>query len=251
MKTGRRVLPLVFVTACAGILEPFGSTAGAQVSQDELTSRDAYKKGVDDRGRGFAPLTGVRNLRPVLFGVYYRSGANNSFATGHVRDNQNPLQDWALDQLCTQGFSDVVYLYRHNFATAKDRVDCQDASGQPRNLAYQSVVPTVGLNYKSSERKLLTLVRDHLEGRRPGRLLMHCWNGWHASGYMAAVTLRQFCGWSPVEAEQYFIDTAERTAAAPTAYKNLKERIRAFEPYADLSINESVRSNVCPSSGVK
>ena len=37
-----------------------------------------------------------------------------------------------------------------------------------------------------------------------GPVYLHCWNGWHASGYISALILKQFCGMSDIEATAYW-----------------------------------------------
>lgn len=51
---------------------------------------DTHSKITDNRGLGFRPLYGTRNVRVVLHGVMYRGGANNRYFYKR-RANMNPL----------------------------------------------------------------------------------------------------------------------------------------------------------------
>ena len=74
-----------------------------------------YYKMVQNKGEGEWTLQGVRNLRPVLNGVLYRSGANNKTAPFLNRTNDNPLAFQTLLNLRENGFGKAYYLYAKNF----------------------------------------------------------------------------------------------------------------------------------------
>ncbi|RZA00825.1 MAG: hypothetical protein EOP11_17940, partial [Proteobacteria bacterium] len=168
--------------------------------------KDATAKLVDDRGNGFEALYGVRNFRAVLNGVYYRGGANNYYHRTNKRGNENPLPNDGLMNLCEEGFTDAVYLYPTNAGTAPKITRCRTADGAENVLNYQQIT---GLDAKNN-RKLLTIVQNHLRNERLGGVYMHCWNGWHASGYAAAITLRQFCGFTGDQAAQYWTKNIDK-----------------------------------------
>jgi hypothetical protein len=206
-----------------------------------------YTKLVDNRGKQFPALEGVRNFRVVLDGVYYRGGADNSQRTG-PKANMNPLPTHGLQHLCEQGFTEAVYLYSTNCASAPHDVACQSDAGSGA-LEYQRIVaqlprqPAASKLLADNDRNLLTPIYEHLKGTRPGPIYMHCWNGWHASGYVAAIALRQFCEWSADAAIAYWTRNTDGNGAD---YGQVPERIKTFAPIPKLAISDSERRLVCP-----
>lgn len=201
--------------------------------------RDPYTKLVDNQGNGFTELYGTRNVRVVLHGVYYRGGANNTYNTYLKRSNTNPLQTMGLDNLCEQGFSDAVYLYSENYGSAPKSVKCRNKLNQDSSLSYNQVT---GLT-RGNEEKHLALVHQHIKGARKGPMYAHCWNGWHASGYVAAITLKQFCGWSASEADAYWVKNTDGNFAG---MDSIRKRVRDFVPLKNLLITNEERELICP-----
>ena len=66
---------------------------------------DQYQKITDSRGRGPSEVAGIRNLREVIPGILYRSGANGDMKYG-------PLNDTSVTKLCKQGFDSYFYDYK-------------------------------------------------------------------------------------------------------------------------------------------
>jgi hypothetical protein len=96
-------------------------------------------------------------------------------------------------------------------------------------------------DYPSEVRSVLeSLHRIIQEGR--GAMYVHCWYGVHASGYIAAVALMQFCGFSPEAAVEYW----NSNVAASIRYEKVQNMIRAFKPYPDLEISPGLQARVCP-----
>lgn len=179
-----------------------------------LPDRDA--KLVDNRGRGYEALAGTRNFRYVLSGKYYRGGKINSHG------NANPMTEAGLYNLCEEGFSDAVYLYSTNFRPKL--VECSKGT-----LRYHQISP---LAYRRSDQlRLLTMMRD-----APGSVYMHCWNGWHASGFVAAIALRQFCGYSADAAVAYWNKNTD--GANGPGYEKVRQQIRKFVPFEGLTMSK-------------
>jgi hypothetical protein len=64
-----------------------------------------------------------------------------------------------------------------------------------------------------------------------------CWNGWHASGYISALSLRQFCGVSKSNAVAYWIrNTDNNDGPEYDDYKN-NRRVRALYRFDDRHDN--------------
>lgn len=78
-----------------------------------------------------------------------------------------------------------------------------------------------------------------------GPVYLHCWNGWHASGYLAALMLKQFCGYNDVDAVDYW-DIATDGANTSPHYQIIRKKIRQFEPYPEFMISDSLGNKVCP-----
>ncbi len=203
--------------------------------------KDPYQKLVGNTGEGFDALYGVRNFRVVLDGIQYRGGANNSFNRTAPRSNMNPLPAEGLQRLCEQGFGLAIYLYAENFEKSEHEFRCNSIRG-PNTLRYIQVSP---LANEAEAFKILKHIRDTLEDYRHGPIYTHCWNGWHASGYISALSLRQFCGWSVEQAVDYWDRNTDGVNTEP-AYEKVRIRIRNFVPAKELQISDALRASVCP-----
>jgi hypothetical protein len=97
------------------------------------------------------------------------------------------------------------------------------------------------------------MVHAKLTGTADSRpMLVHCWNGWHASGITSALVLRQFCGINGDEAVAYWNCNTDGACIGPKgsaeakSFNKIRARIRAFTPYEDLKISNEIRDKVCP-----
>ena len=201
--------------------------------------RDPYSKLVNYEGNGYEPLYGVRNFRVVLQGVYYRGGSNNTHNRYDVRKNSNPLEGEALVNLCKEGFSESVYLYATNYRSEPHSITCRTRAGETNHLQYRQINALLGHN----EHEQLTRIFDHIKGKMPGPIYDHCWNGWHASGYIAAMSLIQFCGFTHAQADAYWV---KNTDGNYTKESGIRKKLAAFKPFSDLQITKSERDLICP-----
>lgn len=199
---------------------------------------DVDTKLTNNTGDGYDALYGTRNFRTVLHGIYYRGGANNKFHRDNKRSNMNPLPTDGLNNLCQEGFSEAMYLYEENFASAPKLMSCATSS-QPNKLDY---VQVDGLT-KGNEHQLLTKIWQHIKGVKPGPIYAHCWNGWHAWGYVAAISLQQFCGWTQGEARAYWVTNTDGNSKG---YEHVEKRVLAFQPFNDLKITMEEQALICP-----
>jgi hypothetical protein len=204
----------------------------AQVDRYRLLLQliDPYKKLAADRD-----IHGVRNLRAVLYGVYYRGGVRNPPGM-----NTCPLQQEGLDNLCKQGFTEAIYLADPKYTAPVQLTTCQTGAATKGTLSYEHITSNA-----ANVQKLLTRIHEHVTGQRPGPIYAHCWNGWHTSGVLAAIALRQFCDWSPAAAVRYWdanTDGQMKGYNPAPAYA----RIRAFTPYRALSITPAEQALICP-----
>lgn len=196
----------------------------------------ASEKITDNRGNGYDNLYGTRNMRPVLHGVAYRGGANNFFHKSGKRENRNPLPEDGLSNLCSEGFSTAVYLYATNFADSKKSFISK--SGKD-TLKY---IQNSGMS-RETMRKIMLMTLDVINNPETGPIYLHCWNGWHQSGYVSAALLMQFCDWTNEQAYEYWM---KNTDGVNKGYENVKNLVRSFKPFEDIKIDKSVQQEICP-----
>jgi outer membrane protein OmpA-like peptidoglycan-associated protein len=208
---------------------------------ERYQSPDLMHKITDNRGDGFDSLYGTRNLRTILHGVAYRGGANNYFHKTAKRHNHNPLPDDGIRNLCNEGFSASVYLYRQNFDSAPTRDTCGCIDGGWNEHKYYQY----DYNDQNHIYEMLKLVHQSATNDSIGPLYLHCWNGWHASGLLSALCLRQFCGFDKWEAINYW-DLGTDGANNSPRYQVIREIIKDFEPYPDLMITDELGNTICP-----
>ena len=192
--------------------------------------KTALDKLVTNHGNGFDDLYGTRNVRAVLNGVYYRGGANNAFHRDGKRHNSNPLPADGLANLCREGFSAALYLYPTRYDTAPERETCRTHEGDDGHLEYGQI--SVLRGRRDDIRQILANVHDHIQRPELGPIYVHCWNGWHASGYAAAATLRQFCGFTVDQAIRYW--NLNTDGANGRGYEKVRDLIRGFTPFPEL-----------------
>lgn len=148
----------------------------------------------------------IKNSQNVVGGMLTRAGVKN----------QEQLSDSQLEELCDQGYSHAYFLY--SGASART-ISCGRGS-----ISYKSV------NWlKTGE--VMNAISSGLEGG--GRVFVHCNNGAHASGYVAAIALRQFCGYSASAAMNYFDKT--NTYGKPPGYGKIKSGLNSYNPISGLS----------------
>jgi hypothetical protein len=221
---------------------------------------DLIGKIINNYGNGYEPLYGLRNLRVVLHGVMYRGGANNYYHRSNPRDNSNPLPQDGLENLCAESFGEAIYLYEKNYQP--QTVTCQSRTGNSNTLTYSQISvlasPINGdpnqpglvrgeIRARGNEvRLILERVHHCATGLGSCPIYVHCWNGWHASGLISAVALRQFCDFSAEQAMAYWIDGTD--SPGNSNYPKLKEAIGEFKPIPELSIPSTLQERICPQS---
>jgi len=200
------------------------------------------KKMTDDKGNGFKELYGTRNFRSVLKGIYYRGGANNTHLKKDSRSNSNPLTTMGLTNLCKEGFQSAIYLYKTGFEKAPKSIQCQGIRGN-------NTIEYLQLNaFQLKERtEILQLIHQKLLSTGPenrGPIYIHCWNGWHASGLIAALSLRQFCDYTGLMAIQYWDDLTDGNNKDPR-FKSVRKIISDYKIDPKLSISVDLKKDIC------
>ena len=202
---------------------------------------DLLHKITDNYGNKFEDLYGTRNMRPILHGIAYRGGGNNYYHKTNKRKNQNPLPDDGVINLCQEGFSKSVYLYQKNADSLLDLTACNCINGKRNKLEYLQldyfdpahIYQMVKMTYQSA-------VDDSV-----GPVYLHCWNGWHASGYISAILLKQFCGYTDLQATTYW-DMATDGANQSPRYRSIRKQINDFVPYPEFMLEDSLGNKICP-----
>jgi hypothetical protein len=194
--------------------EVFNAQLFPGIQADELLDRASPRR-----------IPGIRNLKTVIPGALYRAGGLGG---------SRPLSAEALSALCREGFSQVVYLYPEGFRPTAP-VECRLADGRPNRLVYKQL----GFQFPADKRQVLGIVHDVLNQPEAGPVLVHCWNGWHASGEIAANALVQFCSqyWSPAESSAYW---NRNQTGLP-----LVRRVAKFRAFEDLRIAPAMENAVC------
>lgn len=208
--------------------------------KDRYAETDLLYKVTDNYGNGYDDLYGTRNCRPVLHGVAYRGGGNNYYHNTDKRNNHNPLPEDGVMNLCEEGFSASVYLYRTNWEESAQYQWCDCIGGNENFMVYEQ------LDYFDDDHmyEALKLVYESAIDPTVGPVYLHCWNGWHASGYISALILRQFCGFTAQEAINYWDLGTDGQNTSPR-YNSIRDDIRNFEPYEDLMITDSLGNLIC------
>lgn len=209
--------------------------------KDRYNETDLLKKITDNYGNKEDKLYGTRNLRPILHGIAYRGGGNNYYHKTDKRKNQNPLPDDGLINLCKEGFSKSVYLYQRNFDSAYNKVQCNCIDGAENNVEY------LQLDYfdKNHVYEMVKMVYESATIDSIGPVYLHCWNGWHASGYISAILLKQFCGYTNLQATSYW-DIATDGANQSPRYRTIRDQINDFVPIEEFKISDEMGNAICP-----
>lgn len=194
------------------------------------------EKITDNRGNGYDSLYGTRNMRVILHGVAYRGGANNAYHKTNKRDNHNPLPEDGLINLCNQGFSTAIYLYGTNFNQSKKLFISSDKSDTLKYLMNSGTA-------RNKLKEIMILIKNIIVNQNLGPVYLHCWNGWHQSGYVSSAILKQFCNYSDEQAFQYWMDN---TDGVNKGYDNVKNLVKNFKPFDDISIDKEIQKQICP-----
>ncbi len=190
----------------------------------------------DNRGNGFEDLYGTRNFRVILHGVAYRGGGNNYYHRSKKRNNKNPLPMDGLNNLLENGFSTSVYLYNENWSTV------------PRYLISDNKQDTLnyfqlGGNNSTELDSILMFTYRAIMNKNFGPVYLHCWNGWHQSGFVSAVLLKQFCNYNTTKALHYWEDCADNWTRG---YDRIRNAVRDFVPLEKYKIPQEISDEICP-----
>ena len=212
------------------------------VENDFIYYKDLYgvecvqEKITDNKGNGFEELYGTRNFRVILHGVAYRGGGNNYYHRSDKRNNKNPLPMDGLKNLLDNGFSTSVYLYNENFEIAPPFL--VNKENKDTLMYYQ-----LGGNNKSELDSILMFAYNSIINKDAGPIYLHCWNGWHQSGFVSAVLLKQFCDFNTESSLHYWEDCADNWTRG---YDRIRDAIRDFQPIDRYNIPKEISDVICP-----
>jgi hypothetical protein len=164
---------------------------------------------------------GLRERRTVLNGVLVSAGGAGG---------QHSLADSTVNELCEEGFSTIFYLYPGKNFSNKGTHNCGG-----------NTVDYVGGGFSGSGLKTVFKRVQQVADHGGGPVLVHCWNGRHAAGAVAAMALVQFCGWSGSQAESYWLKHAIDGEGMA-----VRKQIRNFQPYSEFGLSASQRASLCP-----
>ncbi len=167
-------------------------------------------------------LPGLRYLRPVLTNALYRGGGPGG---------QVALPAQTQTTMCQLGFRGAVYHYPNGYRGSLAK-DCKFQYDQ------------IGFRSEDARRQVLSRIHTAIK-EQTGAVLVHCWNGWHASGEIAALALKQFCGWSDHDAGEYWKANIGDQGNL-SKYGTIVGHIERFRPFPEFSITAEEQARVCP-----
>lgn len=166
----------------------------------------------------------IKNSQEVLGGLLTRAGVAN----------MKPLDQQELQMLCEQGYTEAFFLYG---GAADIQVSCSRGA-----LRYRSAG-----DYRAPENIDLILNNINSGLRTREKTFIHCYNGAHASGFVAGVVLRTFCGISGDEAANYWNRTLGGYPLQEPNRSKLLNRLRNYLVRNELELSRADKARFgCP-----
>lgn len=199
---------------------------------DHLGLDSSHVKLINNKGQGYVSLNGLRNVRVVLRNLVYRGGNNRKPSV------QNPLTINTLNNLKNQGFDEVIYLYAKNWKANYDSILLDSIK---KGGLHYSCKPT--LDTHTVYEFMREIYRRANYDTSKGYIYIHCWNGWHQSGWLSAMTLKQFCGFNNQQALKYW---ETHTDNQFKGYTHVKKGIANYKIDTTLLFTEEQKNTYCP-----
>jgi hypothetical protein len=155
----------------------------------------------------------IKNQQKVLDGLLVRAGVMG----------QRPLTDSELLHLCEQGFGHAYSLY----GPRNKSIECS------RGVIHYS--GSKDFRTPGDMNRILEDIRSGLSSKQ--KTFVHCNNGAHASGFVAAIVLRTFCGMSAEKAISYWQSTLNGYPLQEPNRTSLMNRIRNYPIRQDLELS--------------
>jgi hypothetical protein len=172
----------------------------------------------------------IKDFQTTISGILYRGGSRGA----------NPLSEAQLQHLCEEGVGHAIYTYDTGFKKAPART-CTMKDGRPGKIEYSYFR---FLDKKGIEDSMAA-IHNSIVNPSAGSTFVHCWNGWHASGEIAAMALKQFCDYSNEQATEYWKENIGDKGNLPK-YGRVLTRIENFQPLPSLKLSLKQQSQICP-----
>jgi hypothetical protein len=172
----------------------------------------------------------IKDFQTTISGILYRGGSRGA----------NPLSEAQLKHLCEEGVGHAIYTYDTGFQKAPART-CNMKDGRPGKIEYSYFR---FLDKKGIEDSMQA-IHNSIVNPAAGSTFVHCWNGWHASGEIAAMALKQFCDYSDTQAKEYWKANIGDKGNLPK-YGRVLTRIENFQPIPSLKLNLKQQAQICP-----
>lgn len=166
----------------------------------------------------------IKNSQSVLGDLLTRAGVAG----------MKPLDRSELTQLCESGYTEAYFVYP---GASDQHVSCSRGT-----IHYRSVS-----NYRSPETMNVILGNINSGLQSGEKTFVHCYNGAHASGFVAAIALRSFCGMSGDQAVSYWDKTLNGYPLEEPNRSRLMAHIRNYPVRGELELSEAQKSRFgCP-----
>lgn len=212
------------------------SPAFLLAAPDEFGLTDPTVTLTNSKGEGSRELYGTTHFRALLKNVVYLGGSNNLYLKPRPRPYESPLAPSGLKNLCEESFSLALSLNNLGENSEPRETRCWTPSGRSRILLSQTSLTENGIQ------ALFEIIYAHVQDSKKGNLFIYDWDGRKETSFTGALILKQFCGWSGVQALDYFRKT---TNALPGEIPNLESLIRDFIPWNHFKILPEKQDEIC------
>jgi hypothetical protein len=158
--------------------------------------------------------------------VLYRGGTEGPRAG--VDGPRRPLQDQSLKALCKAGFSQAVYAYRTGW-NGTENVSCAGNSVQYEYHRWDN---------RAALKQVFAKLHEIITQDK-GATYVHCWYGMHASGFISATALAQFCdtvGWDSRRAAEYWDSVIPPKIRYPKEHDQVANFVQFTDPELQISV---------------
>jgi hypothetical protein len=155
----------------------------------------------------------IKNEQKILGGLLSRGGVMR----------RQPLSHTDLTNLCERGFTKAYTLY----GGANKTVECSRGT-----IEYHG---SKDFRQPADMNRILEAIHASFSSQE--KTFVHCNNGAHASGFVAAISLRTFCGMSADRAIAYWDRTLNGYPLQEPNRSGLMKRIRNYQVRPELELN--------------
>ena len=218
------------------------STVSDTIKSNCENGNSVLKRYIDNSGKGDSSMLGTRNVRVVFPGLLYRGGGNNLDLKDSIPKYyvQNPLPYYAINNLNEAGFNKIYYLYSKNFTQRYDSFKIDSLKSIGLEYDCRPVISDTFLMEFYAD--LLNRVNNKIDNEKE-KVYIHCWNGWHQSGMLSALSLMQFCNFNSTQALKYWELCTENNYKG---YNNVRTRIKEYKPLSGYDFTQSQKKMLCP-----